>query len=640
MRRIILYSILTVISLSICGQDVLNIKDDGEGRIFEGIGALSAGASSKLLMDYSPDIRSQIFDFLFRPKFGAGLQIIKIEIGGDVNSTDGSEPSHAHTRHEFLNPEPLYFKRGYEWLVLNEAKRRNPNIFLDCLEWGCPGWIGEGIFYSQDNIDYIISFLEGARRYHQLKFDYTGVWNERPYDAEWIKLLRKSLDYKGLNNVKIIAPDNFDWEIAEKMKNDDELRNSIYAIGIHYNERWEKNPYSSTDVARSLNIPLHNSEAGPWRGDWTGFEYLVKLYNRNYVVGKATRVITWSLITSYYDNLSLPNSGLMTAKSPWSGYYEVQPAIWAAAHTTQFTQPGWRYTDGGCGMLDYGSYVTLKSADNKDFSIVIETMDAIEPKDITISLDKSFSGKVLHVWKSTSGKIEFEQQPDINLKNNRFNIVLDKKSVYSITTTTGQSKGNYKIPEKAGFPTPFKSDFENDSIGQLAKYFMDQGGVFEVFKRADGKGKCLKQVINQKGTEWEIGMNPFVSSVIGDTSWTDYEVRCDINISENTGSAILMGRISETHRNKTYPEGYWLKVLSSGEWALYAGNQVIANGTNDVSAFKWYNLSMKFNNNNISVSINNKEIQTISDSKFKKGLAGIGCDFNYTEFDNFEIKSN
>ena len=126
---------------------------------------MSAGASSKLLSDYPEEYRNQILDLLFKPKFGASLQQIKVEIGGDVNSTDGSEPSHAHTRDEFLNPKSSFYQRGYEWMILEEARKRNPKIFLDCLEWGCPGWIGNGIYYSQDNADYIVSFLKGALKY-------------------------------------------------------------------------------------------------------------------------------------------------------------------------------------------------------------------------------------------------------------------------------------------------------------------------------------------------------------------------------------------------------------------------------------------------------------------------------------------
>ncbi len=140
------------------------LKDNNKGRIFEGIGALSAGASSKLLADYPEEIRNQILDLLFKPKFGASLQQIKVEIGGDVNSTDATEPSHARTRDEFLKPEAGFYNRGYEWMIMEEAKKRNPSIYLDCLEWGCPGWIGNGKFYSQDNADYIVCISEGSHR--------------------------------------------------------------------------------------------------------------------------------------------------------------------------------------------------------------------------------------------------------------------------------------------------------------------------------------------------------------------------------------------------------------------------------------------------------------------------------------------
>ena len=95
------------------------IKLDGhdKGRIFDGIGAVSAGASSRLLIDYPEPYRGQILDFLFKPGYGASLQHLKVEIGGDTNSTDGSEPSHMRTR------DDLNFERGYEWWLMVEAKK-------------------------------------------------------------------------------------------------------------------------------------------------------------------------------------------------------------------------------------------------------------------------------------------------------------------------------------------------------------------------------------------------------------------------------------------------------------------------------------------------------------------------------------
>ena len=49
-----------------------------------------------------------------------------------------------------------------------EAKKRNPDILLYGLSWGVPGWIGNGNFFSQDNIDYHIKWLQGAKQVYGL----------------------------------------------------------------------------------------------------------------------------------------------------------------------------------------------------------------------------------------------------------------------------------------------------------------------------------------------------------------------------------------------------------------------------------------------------------------------------------------
>ena len=63
-------------------------------------------------------------DYLFLPDFGASLHMLKVEIGGDTQSTDGTEPSHMHSVNDGN------YQRGYEWRVMVEVKRRNPNITL------------------------------------------------------------------------------------------------------------------------------------------------------------------------------------------------------------------------------------------------------------------------------------------------------------------------------------------------------------------------------------------------------------------------------------------------------------------------------------------------------------------------------
>lgn len=55
-------------------------------------------------------------------------------------------------------------------------------------------------------------------------------------------------------------------------------------------------------------------------------------------------------------------------------------------------------------------------------------------------------------------------------------------------------------------------DWRGDWSGfkHLAKYFMDQAGTFEIPQWEDGEGKCLMQVVRQKG------IHTTVFTVIGD----------------------------------------------------------------------------------------------------------------------------
>src|SRR5262249_7306408 len=88
------------------------------GRTFDGIGAISGGGgNSRLLTDYPEPERDQILDYLFKPGYGADLQILKVEIGGDTNSTDGSESSIEHT------PGAIDCTTGYEWWLMAQAKQ-------------------------------------------------------------------------------------------------------------------------------------------------------------------------------------------------------------------------------------------------------------------------------------------------------------------------------------------------------------------------------------------------------------------------------------------------------------------------------------------------------------------------------------
>jgi galactosylceramidase len=632
MKRTLLPGALCVLIFGIAGEspaqkyvDVIRLDPASRGRSFEGIGGVSAGASSRLLFDYPEPARSEILDYLFKPKYGASLQHLKVEIGGDVNSTDGVEPSHMHTRAD------ENFNRGYEWWLMKEAKKRNPEIRLDCLAWGAPAWIGNGEFYSQDMADYVVKFIKGAKRVHGLDIDYTGIWNEKPYDIAWIKRLRKSLDAAGLDSVKIVAADQCSdvWRIADQINRDPELNAAIFTIGVHYPR------CTSTAAAVHSGKRLWSSEDGPWSGEWnatsTGSQTPLQVsFNRDYILGKMTKTEIWSPVTSYYDNLPLPGSGLMRANAPWSGHFDVQPGLWVAAHTTQFAQPGWTYLDSACQVLPgVGSVVALEAPNAHDYSIVIESSDASDPQTLTFKLQGPLSTGNVHVWR-TGARQQFQRLEDVVLYDHAFQIRVEPRCVYSLTTTIGQRKGGAIPPPPAAFPLDYAEDFAGYAPGSSPRYWSDIAGVFEVVSRADGKGKALRQILDRKGIEWRDG--PLPQSLCGDVTWENYTVSADALI-ERSGFVSLLGRVAAEDNS------YRLNVADTGNWELRAAKTRLAGGTLLFSANTWHHLTLAFLDSEISASIDGRQVVRLEDNLIDHGNAGIGCGWHPAQFANLVIHS-
>jgi len=628
------------------------ITIDGKepGRVFDGIGAVSAGASSRLLIDYREPYRSQILDYLFKPDYGASLQHLKVEIGADVNSTDGSEPSIARTRQEMANPN---FNRGYEWWLMEEARKRNPKIILDSLAWGAPGWVGNGHFYSQDMADYVAKFIQGGRKHRNLDIRYTGIWNESKHDTSYVKLLKRTLLGEGLPTELVccdLYPSEAQWSIIGQMEKDPELKQAVDVVSVHYPR--VKGKITTPQAAKDFGKPLWSSEDQPLTPanmpntrDWaTGGRVLAELYNTNYIEGKFTKTETWSPITSYYDILAAPHSGLMYANTPWSGHYDVQSALWVTAHTTQFAQPGWRYIDNACGYLrGKGSYVTLRSPSSSNYSVVLETVEARARQKVSFHISGGLSKSAVHVWETNATK-NFEHVRDVTPENGTWSISLDPNSLYTFSTTTGQRKGAATPPPAAPFTFPYVQNFEGTTLGQSPRYFADQDGAFEVQPCAERRGRCLEQVITQKPIPW--GPLPDPYTLLGSEEWRDYSVSADV-LLEQGGQVTLLGRIDDAdvfkEQKAQWPSGYILMVNQDGLWELSSARYKtptlkLASGNVPFAMRKWHHVMLRFNGSNIEASIDRVVVTRLIDTSHNHGMAGVGSGWNGAAFDNFTVQ--
>jgi hypothetical protein len=615
------------------------------GRTFDGVGAISGGGgNSRLLIDYPEPQRGQILDYLFKPGYGAAVQMLKIEIGGDTNSTSGAEPSIEHTR------GAVNCDVGYEFWLAQQAKARNPNIKLYGLAWGAPGWIGNGNFWSTDMVNYLTSWL-GCAKQHNLPIDYLGGWNERGYNVGWYENLRSSLNSSGNSGVKIVGADS-DWTIANDINSNPAFASAISVIGTHYPCGYRSSQANCGVPAAAISSgkTLWASENGS--DDYnSGAQAMARGINRGYIDGKMTAYLNWPIVAAITPNLPYPTMGVVLASQPWSGHYSVGKNAWVTAQTTQFTAPGWHYLDSSSGYLggnrNNGSYVTLKSTNNSDYSTVIETVDAGGAQTVNFGVTGGLSTGAVHVWStnlnSNNQADYFVHEADITPSGGSYSLTLQPGRVYTVTTTTGQGKGTAAGPGSGGLSLPYADNFDGYATGAEAKYLMDWQGAFEAFGCGGGRaGQCVRQMSAQAPITWDTLSDPH--AMLGDVSWSNYTVSSDV-LLEKSGYAELMGRANtQSYGGAGGLNAYHLRVGDNGAWSILSSNtnnnvSTLAHGT--VAALgtnRWHNLALTFAGRTITASIDGATVGSATDSTWGAGQAGYATSQGETaQFDNLSI---
>ncbi len=687
---------ITVQNVCFAEENTMNITIDGLkantafNRLYRGAGMVSANNSSRLMLDYKtehPKKYWKIMNYLFGSN---GIQInhLKLEMGSDINSSSGTEPSVKRTE-----KEPVDITRGAGFQIAADAKKINKELTLDMLWWSEPNWITNAKDIYAARYEWYKEILDAAYNKYNIKFDYVSTTqNEREADDSWTKYLSQKLktekecpyDY---SRIKIVAGEEVcTWDIADRMLKDKDLLNAVDVIGSHYTS-W------STDNAKLLaekygkelwlsegSSPMSYAQ-GTYRYDSSHSG----MSDINGVLDIATRIITMiakghmtcyeyqPAVSAYYDGVTYCQKQLITADEPWNGSYLLDGGFFMSLHFSQFLKKGWAiipsasFADGkpgGDGHAIINSkfcYMTAENPKTGDYSTVITN---------TTNQSLKYTFKISNLTKAAAPVSIWETRgPETGKYNKNYfhkiqTIVPSEKQgintfciivkPYSLITVSTLSIKRKKYPEftkkqRSVLALPYTDNYEYkkyssnylSSRGNAPRYTTDEGGAFEV--RKVNNNNVLMQIITPEIKSKEWGWTPDPVTNFGDDRWFNYSVSADILFNKScTPDKNYTGIGLRYNLGCNAISGYWLQIFENGIWNLKRINETVASGK--LENFKstiWTRLKIAAKGNKITAWINGTKIgEYINNNKavLSAGRAAFYSSYNNNCFDNLKVE--
>lgn len=575
-------TLLLLLAAAVISAHPYAINTSRAGRRLDGFGAISGGgATSRLLFQYDEPYLSEILDYLFVPSFGASLHHLKVEVGGDGQSSEGTEPSHAHFEGDAV------YTRGYEWRLMVEARRRNPAILISALAWTWPYWVGAGSSSPWTDppraAAYLVAWATAARDVYGVSIDFISAdWNERGWSPAFVLALRGALDAAGFSAVGIVCGDDAHvWSCAASVAANATLRAAVAALGVH-------GPSAPDAAAVATGVPLWSSETHVTDPGGTD---LALIFSDGYAVFNMTGFLVWNLVSSYNPALFSPDWGLFRAWSPWCGHYEVDGKVWVMAHFTQATAPGDRFIvhdAGGTGNLTGGGLWVALVRNDTGLTLVITKPAGATAEVAAFALSGPAAGMPsLYAVRSrvvagcSTGCLDdyFVAQEPLPVIDGAFSLALAPGDLWTLTTVPTLAKGAHPPPPAlAPFPRSYADDFDGCPLTQEAPYMTDMTGGFECVADAasPSRGTIMRQVVPHKPIAWRPDEQRPFSVFASDVSWADVDVSVDVRLAASTDTVLLGARANPNNcavcgrviTAEDLMPGAWLSVSADG-WTVY-----------------------------------------------------------------------
>ena len=669
--------------------------NSSENSLWRGFGCISANNSSRLLLDYKydyPEVYRRLLTWLFSPDGPVRMDHLKIEMGADINSSSGTEPSTMRSADDDAN-----VMRGMGFQLAADAKAINPNLSLELLSWGAPGFVNNA---QTDKEAYELRYqwfkktLDAAYETYGLKFDYIDPnYNERSIDARWIKYFSKKLknekkspyDY---SKIKIVAADeDATYNISQLMIDDTDLCDAVDVIGIHYTSESDENTRRCKDsydkeLWYSEGIAPSKSEKYAVNADDTG------LGGKNSVLDVAGRIVNMypnggftmyefqPAVAAYYGGATYFPKQLITANEPWSGYTEISAGMYMCEHFSLFSRPGWQFVDSACfgdGTESQhiltettNNYMTLTDPETGDYS-TIYVNNTPEQRSYAVTVRNIAKASMpVHVWESRDP--DGAEQYDANYMKNTMSIEptdngggeytyrLTVKPYSMVTVSTLEvtpPELSSEVPQRR-LALPYMDNFEYSdcddnylsSRGYAPRYTTDLGGAFEVAEESP-RGHVLRQMITNemRGREW--GATPDPVTTFGDDTWANYSITADVKLDKPQGRGydpssnyVGVGLRYINASAASSRSGYWIKLHGNGAWELLHMQKTLAEGViEDFNANNWHKLNISAAGDVITAAVDGVKVTQIKPEQnvCVSGRAALYSAYYKNSFDDLNI---
>ncbi|HEY5583152.1 MAG TPA: glycoside hydrolase [Ruminiclostridium sp.] len=651
LKKFLLFIVVIMLVISSMSTNVLTVSAaDGTSTInwsgvqqeIDGFGCSGAFNQAYRLQQCNSTVQTQVLDLLFSTTNGAGLSIVRNDVGdGGVWNDVASwahptiEPTQGTWNTDALNDDQLWF--------MNQAKTRGVSRFFSSV-WSPPSWMktsgtvengGElRTDMYQAYADYLARYIKEYKSKFGIDIYAISLANEPDITTSYSSTRWTGTQFRDFiknnlistfsaNNIasKVVVGETCAWGegYTTDSLNDSTACARVDITGTH--------SYGGNNailpVTQSKNKKIWMTEVsnmGTNDSTITDGLYWAKMIN-DQMNSNASAWLYWWGATVKSDG-----EGLINNLNSTNNTYTVNKRLYTLGNYSRFIRPGYVRVSADSNPTSNVYLTAYKNPSDGKF-VIVAINNGGSNKSINFSLN-GFTATSVTSYRTSSSE-NLAQLSNISVTNgNALSTTLDANSV---TTFVGTGSASGSSGQQLYF-----DDFESDTIGQNATGWTQDGGTWQVFQPAGNTKEYQKT---------STGDN---SSLAGST-WSNYYVQSYLNLADDTnGGVCLLGRVQdnshyyqlEFKKDASGVKKWWIWKNDGGAWTL------VSSGNYAYVANTYYLMRLDMNGSTLTASVSTDYGSSFStlgsgqDTRYTSGKIGVRSWGSGGAFDAIKVVSD